>query len=98
MSVHLPEDIRRWPRDPYQVLGVAPRCDPLEARKAYTRLIRHFKPEQYPEHFRLIREAYDSVKRDALFFGSVNKQPAADGAAPSDAAPAPMPMPMPVVQ
>jgi hypothetical protein len=64
---HLPEDLRRWPRDPYQVLGVPPHCDPLEARRAYTRLIRHFKPEQYPEHFRLIREAYDAVKRMAEY-------------------------------
>ena len=78
---HLPEDIRRWPRDPYQILGIAPRCDPREARMAYAQLIRQFKPEQYPEHFRLIREAYDLVKRDAQYYGSVN--PTADPAAHS---------------
>ena len=64
---HLPDDLRQWPRDPYQVLGVASPCDPREARKAYTRLIRRFKPEQYPDHFQRIREAYDAIQRDALF-------------------------------
>jgi hypothetical protein len=66
---HLPEDLRRWPRDPYQVLGITSGCDPLEARKAYTRLIRQFKPEQFPEQFRLIREAYDAVKFHLQYFG-----------------------------
>src|SRR5271165_1058383 len=77
MSVdHLPDDVRRWPRDPYQILGVANRCAPDDARRAYTRLIRHFKPEQYPEQFRLIREAYDAVKRQAQFFGGFNPETA----------------------
>ena len=83
---HLPDDLRRWPRDPYQVLGVAPRCDPLTARKAYTGLIRHFKPEQFPEHFRLIREAYDTIKREVQFFGSINTDAAADTGPPDTAA------------
>src|SRR4051794_26989422 len=64
---HLPEDLQRWPRDPFQVLGVPRGCDPGEARKAYTRLIRHFKPEQHPDHFRTIREAYDAVKRELQY-------------------------------
>lgn len=68
---HLPDDVRRWPRDPYQVLGIAPRCDPNTARKAYTRLIRRYKPEQFPEQFRLVREAYDSVKRDTQFYSTI---------------------------
>jgi hypothetical protein len=76
---HLPEDLRHWPRDPYQILGVAPRCDPLEARRAYTGLIRHFKPEQFPEHFRLIREAFETVKRERQFFGGTNADAAANG-------------------
>jgi hypothetical protein len=82
---HLPDDLRRWPRDPYQVLGVAPRCDPLVARKAYTGLIRHFKPERFPEHFRLIREAYDTIKRDAPFFGMISTTAPADQGAADDA-------------
>ncbi len=86
---HLPDDFRRWPRDPYQILGVAPRCDPREARKAYTLLIRQFKPEQFPDHFRLIREAYDAVNRHAQFLASINQdapQPAPDHAVPKTTA------------
>src|ERR1700722_9274558 len=79
---HLPEDLRRWPRDPYQILGVSPNCDALEARKAYSSLIRHFKPEQYPEHFRLIRQAYDAVKRNAQYRGLMNADAATDNDAP----------------
>src|SRR5690606_10393244 len=30
---------------------------------AYTRLIRQFKPEQAPDHFRRIRDAYEQAKR-----------------------------------
>jgi hypothetical protein len=77
---HLPDDLRHWPRDPYQVLGVASPCDPREARKAYTRLIRRFKPEQYPDHFQRIREAYDALKLDAQYFGSFTPEEPADGA------------------
>lgn len=90
---HLPDDTRRWPRDPYEILGVTPRCEPLVARKAYTRLIKQFKPEQYPEQFRLIREAYDAVKRQAVYFGAAHAKESAQAAdlpsAPSQPAAAP---------
>lgn len=69
MSDHeLPEDLSLWPRDPYQLLGVKPGVTPKELRQAYTRLIRRFKPEQFPEHFRLIREAYDQARQHGMFF------------------------------
>lgn len=58
---HLPEDVKRWPRDPYEVLGVSPDLDAKEIRRAYMRLIRRFKPEQYPEQFRRVREAYEAA-------------------------------------
>jgi hypothetical protein len=57
----LPEDLARWPRDAYQLLGVPRDVAPRELRRAYTRLIRTYKPEQYPDHFRRIREAYEFV-------------------------------------
>ena len=90
---HLPDDIRRWPRDPYQVLGVASPCDPREARKAYTRLIRRFKPEQFPDHFQRIREAYDALKRDAQYFGFISREEPAE--TPDWIAPAPAATPEP---
>lgn len=63
----LPDDLNHWPTDPYLLLGVPRTATAAEARKAYIGLIRHFKPEQYPEHFRRIREAYDRVSAMARF-------------------------------
>ncbi|HZZ81702.1 MAG TPA: J domain-containing protein [Gemmataceae bacterium] len=98
MSDHLPDDVRLWPRDPSQILGVTLPCDPAIVRKAYTRLIRKFKPEQFPEHFRLIREAYDVLKRDAVFWSYAHppaqatpEQPDDEQASNETAAPLPVP-------
>jgi preprotein translocase subunit Sec63 len=51
----LPDDLSQWPRDPHELLGVTSNVDPRDLRRAYTRLIRTYKPEQYPEHLRRIR-------------------------------------------
>jgi hypothetical protein len=59
----LPEDLNQWPSDSYELLGVRPGVGPRELRRAYTQIIRKFKPEQFPEHFRRIREAYETVLR-----------------------------------
>src|SRR5262245_44111221 len=72
MSEHsLPEDLARWPKRAYELLGVDPHVDPRELRRVYTRLIRRYKPEQFPEHFRRIREAYETVLRQAEFFQTI---------------------------
>jgi hypothetical protein len=80
---HLPEDLKRWPHDPYALLGVSPGAPAKEVRRAYTRLIRHYKPEQYPEHFRRIRDAFETVQR----FGAWYLPP------PDQGEPAPEPFP-----
>ena len=36
---------------------------PRDLKRAYTRLIRAYKPEQHPEQFRRIREAYETALR-----------------------------------
>jgi hypothetical protein len=59
---HLPNDVRRWPTNPYELLGVDWGCDFRQLRRAYAGLIRVYKPEQHPEQFRRIREAYDALK------------------------------------
>jgi hypothetical protein len=59
----LPEDVTLWPQDPHALLGVSPDVLPADLRRAYTRLIRFYKPEQFPEQFRRIREAYETVLR-----------------------------------
>jgi curved DNA-binding protein CbpA len=58
---HLSDDLRSWPADPYKLIGVKRSIDTVELKRAYTRLIKRFKPEQFPEHFRTLREAYDSI-------------------------------------
>jgi hypothetical protein len=65
----LPEDLNSWPRDPHKLLGVAPGVSAKDLRQAYTRLIRRFKPEQFPEHFRRIREAYEHLQHFGRFYG-----------------------------
>jgi len=64
----LPDDPARWPDDPYELLGVAPGVATRELRRAYHRLIRLYKPEQAPEQFRHIREAYEHLLRFAEWF------------------------------
>lgn len=56
---HLPDDLEQWPREPFAVLGVARPAGRKTVRAAYAQLIRRFKPERFPDHFRRIREAYD---------------------------------------
>jgi hypothetical protein len=78
----LPDDLDRWPRDPYRLLGATPGASPRDLRRAYTRLIRTYKPEQFPEHFRRIREAYETVLHHAERFGPPEEPPSAPTPAP----------------
>jgi hypothetical protein len=66
----LPEDVRRWPEDPYELLGVQFGVLPRDLKRAYTRLIRMYKPEQSPDQFRMIREAYEKILKHIEWFGS----------------------------
>ena len=61
--------LSRWPDNAFELLGVSPGVLPRELRRAYTRLIRIYKPEQFPEHFRRIRAAFEQVLRFAELFG-----------------------------
>ncbi|MCE9563212.1 MAG: J domain-containing protein [Planctomycetes bacterium] len=61
MADELSEDPRNWPQDPFELLGVEMSASETDIKRAYTRLIRRFKPEHFPEQFRLIREAYESA-------------------------------------
>ena len=63
MSAPLPDDLNGWPLDPFRLLGVDRKSDAKTARRAYVRLIRRFKPEHHPEHFKRIRQAYESVEQ-----------------------------------
>ncbi|HEY1186908.1 MAG TPA: J domain-containing protein [Gemmata sp.] len=57
----LPDDPRDWPADPFALLGVPRSVSESDLKRAYTRLIRKYKPEHAPEEFRRIREAYETA-------------------------------------
>jgi DnaJ domain len=59
---HLPDDLSRWPSDPFELLGVSRNIERLELRRAYNRLIRKYKPDHSPEQFQRIRTAYDLLR------------------------------------
>jgi len=68
MTPDLPDDVNAWPSDPFLLLGLERGAAAIEIKRAYTRLIRKFKPEQFPEEFRRIREAYDACNSQAHWF------------------------------
>ena len=70
MSEHLSEDATNWPHDPYVLLGVSRDTDERTLRRAYTSLIRRFRPEHHPQEFQRIREAYEQVQQNLAFPGS----------------------------
>jgi hypothetical protein len=72
---HLPNDPRNWPDDPFQLLGVEPPVSEQDLKRAYTRLIRRFKPEHHPEQFRRVREAYEAALERAKWFGFFTAHP-----------------------
>jgi hypothetical protein len=57
----LPDDPRDWPTDPFALLGVPRSVGEADLKRAYTRLIRKYKPEHAPDEFRRIREAYEAA-------------------------------------
>src|SRR5437660_1300776 len=69
----LPDDPARWPDDPRALLGVPANVGPRELRRAYNQLIRTYKPEQFPEEFRRIRAAYESLLPMAEWFGRLSE-------------------------
>lgn len=82
----LPDDVRRWPSDPFKLLGVPRNVAPRDLKRAYTRLIRAYKPEHAPEEFRRIREAYDSVRQFVEIYGTVQQGAAAEAFETDDSA------------
>jgi hypothetical protein len=93
MSEHtLPDDLSRWPKNPFTLLGVAPGVNERDLRRAYARLIRTYKPEHFPEHFRRIREAYEAVQGRVQFHATF-EAPAEPPSPPAEKRPIPRPAP-----
>jgi curved DNA-binding protein CbpA len=48
--------------DPYTVLGLPADSDDDNIRRRYLQLVRQFSPEQHPEKFASIRQAYENLR------------------------------------
>lgn len=83
---HLPKDVRGWPTDPYAVLGIAPGLTQRDLKKAYTALIRRYRPEDEPEKFRRIRDAFEMIQQHLKWY---NPPPPIDDPPPLEPAPPP---------
>lgn len=57
----LSNDLSHWPTDPFLLLGVDRTVNERELKRAYVRLIKRFKPEHFPRHFRRLRDAFEEV-------------------------------------
>jgi len=77
-EIELPDDPRDWPKDPYELLGIDRQSAAADAKRAYLRLVRRFKPEHFPEQFQLIRQAYDRIeaqRQSRYYFQSQDELP-----------------------
>lgn len=45
------------------ILGISPDATERELKRAYAQLLKQFHPEEYPEEFRRIHEAYESFRQ-----------------------------------
>ncbi len=59
---------------PWEILGIAKDADKREIKKAYSKLIKAHRPDDAPEQFQQIRNAYEHML-DNLTGASVNNQP-----------------------
>ena len=58
---HLPDDPSQWPLNPWELLGLSPNAKRVELRRAYSQLIRRFRPDTHPVEFQRIHEAYQRL-------------------------------------
>jgi curved DNA-binding protein CbpA len=49
--------------DPYAVLGLVRGASPREIKRAYFDLVRQYAPEEHPDAFKLIRAAYEKLRK-----------------------------------
>lgn len=51
-------------KNPYKVLGVQVNTTDEEIRKAWLEKVKQFPPERYPDKFKEIRDAYETIGND----------------------------------
>lgn len=47
--------------DPFKILGVSPYADKAQIKVAYFSLIKEYRPDRYPEEFKIIQKAYEKA-------------------------------------
>ena len=67
MPHSLPDDISRWPGDPYELLGIPRGADIREIKRAYAQLLRQYRPDEHPAGFQKLREAFEAATEYARF-------------------------------
>ena len=73
----LPDDLSQWPDDNWELFGLDSQSASYdELRKAYSKLIKLFRPETRPDHFQRIQKAFETL-RDLI-------QSKKEGASPDD--------------
>ena len=84
----LSDDLSGWPTDPFEVLGLPHHAHAKAVKRAYTQLLRRFKPEHSPQHFQRLRAAYESAAQLAAWreqFQASEENDEAASTAPSEA-------------
>lgn len=70
----LPDDLSQWPENNWDLFNLDSQNSSLnDLRKAYSRLIKLFRPETHPEHFQRIQEAFEKL-RDLIQSGKTSEQ------------------------
>jgi len=60
-------------KTPYEILGLEGEFEFKDIKKAYRKAIRANPPEQKPEEFAMISDAYDMLTNEEYFFNDSNK-------------------------
>lgn len=70
----LPDDFSQWPESNWDLFNLdCQNASYNDLRKAYSKLIKRFRPETHPEHFQRIQEAFEKL-RDLIQSGSASSQ------------------------
>ena len=73
MKNELSDNSDEWPISPFELLGVPITAEKSEIRRAYSALIRRFRPETHPKQFQSGFSAYGKIS-DILRWHLLPKQ------------------------
>ena len=64
--------------NPYAVLGITEGTEERDIKRAYSKLIKQFRPESHPEEFRRIHDAYQLLRDHPTFIPATIPMPATE--------------------